>query len=557
MGSDLHGPLVAAVRGQPDCPGSTMTRDGRRFLSGAGFPIKQVYTPEDNAGLEYARDLGMPGDAPFTRGIHSDMYRGRLWTIRRFSGFGTPAEANALYRKECELGQTGFSVAFDAASVAGVDADDLRAAGDVGATGVSVSSLADMEALFRDLPIGQIGTAIISHPMSSLPLSAMYFVMAEKRGLEPRAIGGTTMNDITTALGCLHLADQVAPARQMRLAVDFIEWCIDNTPRWHPVAFDSYNYREQEINAVQELGLLLATSIGYVEEARKRGLDLNRFIRPFTFDMGCHNDFFEEIAKFRAARRLWCSIARDRFGTTDPRCWQFRFHAQSAGCTHTTQEPLNNLVRIAYQVLACVLGGAQSVHANGFDEGICLPTEQSMLLSIRTEQILQYETNVTNTADPLGGSYYLEWLTSRIEEKAWEYVAEVENHGGIVAALESGWIHSEFSRAIMEYQDRIASGERPIVGVNRFKLAEDPYEARVFRPNPRAAEIQTAEIAQLKARRDNRLVRQALATLGEATARGKNVMPAVMEAVRAYATLGEICGVWRDLYGVWASPMRA
>ena len=273
--------------------------------------------------------------------------------------------------------------------------------------------------------------------------------------------------------------------------------------------------------------------------------------------MGCHNDFFEEIAKFRAARRLWHSIAKERYGTTDPKCWQFRFHAQSSGCTHTTQEPLNNLVRIAYQVMACALGGAQSVHANGFDEGVCLPTDDSMLLSIRTEQILQHETNITNTADPLGGSYYLEWLTGQVERQTRDYIARIEAHGGIVAALESGWMHHEFIKAMMEYQRKLAAGETVVIGVNRFKLDRERYKAPIFRPNPKAAEIQCAKIAEVKKKRDNSRVARALENLRQATETGANIMPPVMEAVRAYATIGEICGVWRELYGLWRIPLSA
>lgn len=528
------------------------------FLSGSGIPIKRVYTPEDIADIDYKRDIGLPGEPPFTRGIYPNMYRGKLWTIRRFSGFGTPEETNQLYRKEYELGQTGFSIAFDAPTEAGLDSDDPRAGADVGATGVPVDSLLDMEIMFDGLPIDKVATAIISQPMISGPMTAMYFVMAEKRGLDIKELDGTTQNDITTALGCLYLADQIPPREQMRLCIDFIEWCEEIAPKWHPVSFDSYNYREQGIDAVQELGLLLATAIAYIEEEKKRGrVPLDKFIRPFTFNMGCHNDFFEEIAKFRAARRMWYKIARERYGTEDPKCWQFRFHAQSSGCTHTTQEPLNNLIRIAYQVLACALGGAQSVHANGYDEGLCLPTEQGMLLSIRTEQILQYETNIINTVDPLGGSYYVEWLTSEVERRTWEYIRQIEDMGGIVAALESGWVHRQFMEAMLEHERKIASGETVVVGVNKFKLEEEPYKVPIFRPNPKAAEIQVEKIRRLRRERDNDQVARALKKLKEVTLSGENVMPAVMEAVRAYATVGEICNVWREIYGLWRYPVGA
>ncbi len=533
-----------------------MKETKEKFFSGAGFPIKPVYTPDDLARLDYGKDIGLPGEPPFTRGLYPNMYRDKLWTIRRYSGFGTPEETNQLYRHEYELGQNGFSIAFDAPTEAGIDSDDPRAAADVGATGVPVDTLLDMEAMFDGLPIDKAATAIISQTMASPALTAMYFVMAENRGFDLRTLNGTTQNDLVTSLGCLYLVDQIAPRHQMRFAIDFIEWCIEAAPRWHPVSFDSYNYREQEISAVQELGILLATAVSYVEEAKKRKLDLNRFIRPFTFDMGCHNDFFEEIAKFRAARRLWYSIAKERYGTTDPKCWQFRFHAQSAGCTHTTQEPLNNLVRIAYQVLACALGGAQSVHANGFDEGLCLPTEDSMLLSIRTEQILQHETNITSTADPLGGSYYIEWLTGKIEEKACEYIREIESRGGVVEVLESGWIYTEFLKAMTDHQKKIESGEKVVVGVNSFRLSRESYKAPVSRPNLKAAEIQTAKLNEVKRTRDSRRLERALQKLRAVTADGGNIMPPVMEAVRSYATLGEICNVWRELYGLWRIPLR-
>jgi len=526
------------------------------FFSTSGIPINRVYAPGDLPGFSYEHDLGKPGAAPYTRGIYPNMYRGRLWTIRRYSGFGTPEETNELYRREYELGQTGFSIALDSVTEAGLDSDDPRVAADVGAGGVPVDSLVDMEIMFDGLPIDKVATAIIAQTMSCYPLHAMYFVMAEKRGLDIKTLDGTSQNDITTSLGCLYLADQIAPRYQMRFCIDLIEWCVEHAPHWHPVSFDSYNYREQGIDAVQELGLLLATAISYVEEERKRGrLTLDQFIRPCTFDMGCHNDFFEEIAKFRAARRMWYKIARERYGTTDPRCWQFRFHAQSAGCTHTYQEPFNNLVRIAYQVMACALGGAQSVHANGYDEGLCLPTEQSMLLSIRTEQILQQETNIINTADPLGGSYYVEALTNEVESRTWEYIKKIEDMGGIVPALETGWVHREFLKAMDDHQRKVTSGEIKVVGVNYLPLEEEPYRAPIFRPNLQAAEVQKAKLEKLRRERDNHEVEQALKELGEVTSSEENIMPAVMRAARAYATVGEICNVWRQIYGLWRNPM--
>ena len=401
------------------------------FVSGSGIPIKEVYTSEDLSGFDEKKDLGLPGQPPFTRGVYRNMYRGKLWTIRRYSGAGTPEETNRLYKREYELGQTGFSVAYDAPTEAGVDSDDPRVIADVGTTGVAVDSLLDMEIMFEGLPIDRVGTSHVSQNMGNLPLTAMYFAMAEKQGIDLKELNGTTQNDIMVGSGNLWLIDQIAPRHVMRLLIDLIEWCAEVAPRWNSVSFDSYNYREQGIDAVQELGQLLATAISYIEELLKRQnqKDLDKFVSHFTFDMGAHNDFFEEIAKFRAARRMWYKIAAERYGCKNPRSWQFRFHAQSSGCTHTYQEPYNNLIRIAYQVLACVLGGAQSVHANGYDEGVCLSTEESMKLSIRTEQILQYETNVVNTVDPLGGSYYVETLTNEVEKRAWDYIKKIEDMG--------------------------------------------------------------------------------------------------------------------------------
>ena len=535
-----------------------MSDPSKEFLSGSGIPVKALYTSEDLSEFSETDDLGQPGQAPFTRGVYENMYRGKLWTIRRFSGAGTPEETNQLYHREYEIGQTGFSIAFDAPTAAGIDSDDPRAAGDVGTTGVAVDSLLDMEIMFDGIPIDKVGTAIISQTMGNLPLTAMYFAMAEKRGLDLQTLNGTTQNDITTGLGAQWLVDQIPPGNALPLMIDLIEWCTEVCPRWHPVSFDSYNYREQGIDAIQELGQLLATAISYVEEelSRPDHMDLDRFMARFTFDMGAHNDFFEEIAKFRAARRMWYKIARERFGCENPACWQFRFHAQSDGCTHTAREPYNNLIRIAYQTMACALGGAQSVHANGYDEGICLSTDESMKLSIRTEQILQHETNVINTVDPLGGSYYVEALTNEVEERTWAYMKQIEDMGGIVPALESGWIHSEYVTASNDHLTKVKDGEITVVGVNRFVEEEDEDRTYpVFETNLQATEQQIEKIKKLKQERDEDRVKQTLAAVRDATLGPGNVMPAVMDAVKAYATISEICGVWREIYGQWQYPI--
>ena len=534
-----------------------MKKTSEAFVSGSGVPIKRVYTAKDVANINPDRDIGLPGETPFTRGVYPDMYRGRLWTIRRYSGANTPEETNQIYRQEYEFGQTGFSVAADPPTDAGVDSDDPRVGAEVGASGVPVDSLLDMETMFEGLPIDKVSTALTLPVLPALPLTAMYFVMAEKQGLDIKQLKGSTLNDIVLTLGCLWLLDQVPPQATLGLAVDLIEWCTEVAPKWHPMFVDSYNYREHEIRADQELGLLLAIAIEHIEEEKQRGrMPLDKFVRRIAFDMSIHSDFFEEIAKFRAGRRMWYKIVRERYGIEDPHCWQFRFHAQTAGSTHTTQEPLNNLMRIAYQTLAAALGGVQSLHANGYDEGLCIPTEESMLLSIRTEQILQHETGITNTVDPLGGSYYVEWLTSEVERRTWEYMEKIEKAGGIVAALDSGWIHREFREAFVEHEHKVNSGEKVVVGVNKFHLDKVPYKVPIFRPNPKSDEIQVEKLRRLRKERNNAKVALALKELEEVTRGDENVMPAVKKAVEIYATQGEVCNVWRKVYGLWRNPMR-
>ena len=529
----------------------------KEFNSNSGIEIKEVYTPKNLPGFDYDSDLGMPGGPPFTRGIHKNMYRGKMWSIRRYSGAGTPEETNKLYKKELEIGQTGLSIAVDHPTSCGFDSDHPKAIAEVGVAGVSIDSLLDMEIMFDGISLEKVATAIISGPFPSAPLTAMYFVMAEKQGMDLKQLRGTSYNDVMGVGGYLWRPDQTSPRHQFRTIVDCIEWCSQVAPRWHPVNFDSYNYREQGITAVQELGMLLANAISYIEEAKRREkIPLDHFIRSFAFNMGAHNDFFEEIAKFRAARRMWYIIAKNRYGTKDPKCWQFRLHVQSSGCTHTTQEPYNNLIRVAYQVLGAVLGGAQSVHGNSYDEGICLPTEESMLLSIRTEQILQHETNVINTVDPLGGSYYIESLTNEIEKRAWEYIEKIERVGGIVSAIENGWIQGEFKQAFLEHERRMNLGEVEVVGVNLFKLPKEAYKVPIFRPNLKAPDIQIEKLKRLRRERDGSKVSQALKDLREATLNGENVMPAVTEAVRNYVTVGEISDVWREALGTWECPMK-
>jgi len=384
----------------------------------------------------------------------------------------------------------------------------------------------------------------------------MYFAMAEKRGISLKRIGGTTQNDILLFTACNTPIDQLLPRHLIRLSVDLVEWCAQNMPKWNPVSIASYNYRESGINAYQELAFMLANAISYLEEGLKRKrLTVDQLAPVMSFHLAGHNDFFEEIAKFRAARRMWYRLMKDRYGAKNPRSQMLRFHVQTSGSTHTYQQPYNNLVRIAYQVLAGALGGAQSIHANSFDEAICLPTEESVLLSIRTQQIAQLETNITNVVDPLGGSYYLESLTDELEKRAWDYLQRIEDQGGLVAAIESGWVHQEWREAIKLYGRNIAGGETPVVGLNCFHVEEEQYSYPVFRPDPKAGEIISSKLELLKKSRDDNSVQRAVDKLRQVSKGDENVMPAVIEAVKAKATLGEICNVWRELYRTWSDPL--
>ena len=533
-----------------------MNKPNKDLTTPSGIPIKPVYTGADTVGIDSDRDLGLPGKPPYTRGIYPNMYRGKLWTIRQFSGFGTPEETNQRYKMEYGLGQTGFSIAFDAPTESGLDPDDPRVEGDVGMGGVPVSSLQDMEIMFEGLPIDRVSTAVVASPWTACALSAMYFAMAVKRGIPLQQLDGTTQNDLLLFTGCCKLTDIISPGKMLRLCVDVVEWCARNTPRWHPVSFASYNYRENAITAPQELGLLFANAVAYIdEELGRHRLGIDDFAPTISFHLASHNDILEEVAKFRAARRMWYKLITERYQAKNPRSALFRFHVQTSGSTHTYQQPFNNIVRIAYQTLAAALGGAQSIHACSYDEAICLPTDQSILLSIRTQQIAQLESGVANVADPLGGSYYVEALTNEVEKRSWEYMNTVEKQGGLVTALESGWIHREFQKAMMEHETKLANGKTPVVGVNVYTMEEEPFKVPLFRPNPNAVDLQQAKLERLKGQRDNSEVASALEEVRELTVRGENVMPGVMRAVKAYATLGEIQGVWRKLYPLWRMPI--
>jgi len=531
----------------------TTGSNDEQVFSASGIPIRDLYTPEDVKDIDYDKDIGLPGEPPFTRGVYRSMYRGQLWTIRRLTGYSTPEDTNKRYREEYETGQTGFSIAPDISTPVGMDPDDPRVSADVGHSGVPIYSVEDMDTVFDGLPIERCAT-FLADRVGGL-LTPAYFLMAEKRGIPLDQVRGTTANCLCT-WSSMDLGNQPPPNAYLRYAVDLIEWCAQHAPRWYPVSFNSYNPRDNGISAVQEIGMLMATVIQYVDEQKRRGrVPLEKFVKRFAFNMAVNNDFFEEIAKLRAARRMLLKIIRDRYGIQDPSCGQLRVHVQSSGSTHTHQEPLNNLIRIAYQVMAGVLGGAQSIHANGYDEAVCLPTEQAMLLAIRTEQIIALETNVTNTVDPLGGSYYVESLTNELEERAWDYVKKIEDQGGMVQAILSGWIHREYKSAIIEYEHKLAAGDVTVVGVNKFRLDKKPYEVPIFRPDPKSTDMLIQRIKRLREQRDNARVAAALKRLEEVTRSDENTFPAIMEAVKAHATPGELGKIQLEAYGPWTYPI--
>jgi methylmalonyl-CoA mutase N-terminal domain/subunit len=522
------------------------------FTTSSGIPIKRVYTPEDIADLDYNRDLGSPGEEPFVRGIYPTMYRGRLWTIRQFSGLNSAEDTNKRFKYMYQQGLTGFSIAFDNATLAGLDPDDEGVEFEIGAGGVNVFSMKDMEEMFDGLPIDKVSTAVIPIMWSTCQTTGMYFAMAEKRGIDLKKLDGTTEGDPLSTASCITNPTASVPFRHaFRLCVDLAEWSAINVPKWHAISFTSYNYREAGVNAYQEIAGLMAAAIAVIEEElhRDRGLGVDDFVPQFTFHLSSHSDFFEEIAKMRAARRMWCKIMTERYNAKDPRSKMLRFHIQTAGSSLTYQQPLNNAIRVAYQILAASLSGAQSMHACSYDEALCIPTEESALLSIRTQQIAQHEINVANVVDPLGGSYFVESLTNEVEKKAWDYLGEIEEHGGFVEAVESGWFRAEVEKAQMKREDEVRSGERKVVGVNCFKMTEEPYKVSFFRRDPKLVEKQRAKLQKLKEERDDREVEKALEELRQVTESGENVMPAVMKALKVYTTIGEISKVWKSIFG--------
>jgi len=515
------------------------------FQTSSGIDIERLYHPEEPSS-DYLEKLGFPGEFPYTRGIRPTMYRARYWTMRQYAGFGSAEETNQRFRFLLEQGQTGLSVAFDLPTQIGYDSDDPMARGEVGKVGVAIDSLEDMETLFDGIPLDQVSTSMTINAPAAI-LLAMYIAVAEKQGVPKNVLSGTIQNDI--------LKEYIArgtyifpPKPSMRLITDIFAYCSKEVPKWNTISISGYHIREAGSTAAQELAFTLANGIAYVEAALDAGLAIDQFAPRLAFFFNAHNQFFEEIAKFRAARRLWAHIMKNRFGAKNPKSWQLRFHTQTGGSTLTAQQPDNNVVRVTIQALAAILGGTQSLHTNSKDEALALPTEESARLALRTQQIIAYESGVSDTVDPLGGSYYVEALTDQIEEKAKEYLKKIDDMGGAVQAVEQGYMQEEIHRAAYETQKAIEKNEDIVVGVNAFRIDHE-REPELHRVDPAIGARQAEKLKQLRARRDNERVQKTLEDLKRAAATDENLMPPILECVKAYATIGEICGVLRNVFG--------
>jgi methylmalonyl-CoA mutase N-terminal domain/subunit len=521
------------------------------FSSVSGREVEPVYTPLD-LPADPQSALGLPGDFPFTRGIHPTMYRGRLWTMRQFAGFGTADDTNRRYKFLLERGQTGLSVAFDFPTLMGYDSDHARSEGEVGKCGVAISSLADMETLFDGIPLDRVSTSMTINGPAAM-LFCFYVAAAERQGVPIERLQGTIQNDILKEYMAQHA--WIFPAEPaLKVIVDLFEWAAEHTPKWNTISISGYHIREAGATAAQELAFTLANGFCYVEHGLARGLHVDRFAPRLSFFWDVHNDFFEEIAKLRAARRIWARHLRERYGSTDERSWKMRFHCQTAGVTLTAQQPQNNIVRVAYQALAAVLGGTQSLHTNALDETLALPTEESVRVALRTQQILAYETGVPNVADPLGGSYYVEALTDALEREAEGLFAEIEAQGGVVPAIEHGWFQRQIARSSMRFQSEVEQERKTVVGVNRFvEEAEPPFE--ILKVGDEAERTQRARLARLRERRDAALVTERLGALRRAAADDRNIIPAMLDCARAYCTLYEIRHVLEEIYGNYREPV--
>ncbi|HYF94669.1 MAG TPA: methylmalonyl-CoA mutase family protein [Symbiobacteriaceae bacterium] len=518
-----------------------------RFAGVSDREIKRTYTPDDVAGLDYTRDLGDPGEYPYTRGVHPTMYRGRLWTMRQFAGFGSAEETNARFKYLLSQGQTGLSVAFDMPTLLGYDSDHPYANGEVGKLGVAIDSLRDYEILFDGIPLDQVSTSMTINPPASIML-CMYLALADQQGVSWDKVSGTIQNDI--------LKDYIAqktyiypPEPSLRLITDVMAFTARHVPKWNTISISGYHIREAGATAAQELAFTLADGIQYVKAAVQAGMDVDEFAPRLSFFFDVHNDFFEEIAKFRAARRIWARVMREQFGALSPRSWMLRTHAQTAGVSLTAQQPENNIVRVALQALAAVLGGTQSLHTNSYDEALALPTEDAVKIALRTQQIIAEESGVASVVDPLAGSYFVEHLTNKLEEEALAYFGRIEAQGGVVKAIERNFFQKEIADSAYRFQRRMMNGDYRVVGVNAYAEPGEKTDTRLLRIDPAVQRRQIERIRQVRATRDQKKADAALAELRRASGTTENLLPHILECVKAYCTEGEICGVWRELWG--------
>ncbi|NJE47443.1 methylmalonyl-CoA mutase [Thermococcus sp. GR7] len=525
-----------------------------KFMTDDGFEIKRVYTPADlGEDWDYLEKLGFPGQYPFTRGVYGTMYRGRFWTMRQYAGFGTAEESNKRYKYLLSQGQTGLSVAFDLPTQIGYDSDHPMSEGEVGKVGVAIDSLWDMRILFDGIPLDKVSTSMTINSTAA-NLLAMYILVAEEQGVKPEQLRGTVQNDI--------LKEYIArgtyifpPQPSMRLTTDIIMYCAEHVPKWNPISISGYHIREAGANAVQEVAFTLADGIEYVKAVIERGMDVDKFAGRLSFFFNAHNNFLEEIAKFRAARRLWAYIMKEWFNAKNPKSMLLRFHTQTAGSTLTAQQPENNIVRVAIQALAAVLGGTQSLHTNSYDEALSLPTEKSVRIALRTQQIIAYESGVVDTIDPLGGAYYIEWLTDHIYEEALKYIEKIQKMGGMMRAIERGYIQKEIAESAYKFQKEVEEKKRIIVGVNEF-IVDEPLDVEILKVDPSIREKQIERLKKLRSERDNKKVEEALDKLRNAAEKeDENLMPYIIEAHRHLATLGEVTDVLREVWGEYRAPL--
>ncbi|KPK29011.1 MAG: methylmalonyl-CoA mutase [Desulfobacterales bacterium SG8_35_2] len=524
----------------------------QKFMTASSDPVELLATPEDIHQINYFNDINLPGEFPYTRGIHPNMYRGKIWTMRQFAGFGTPRDTNQRFKYLLSHGQTGLSVAFDLPSLMGCDPDDPLSEGEVGKCGVSICSLKDMEILFDEIPLDQVSTSMTINGPAAM-LYAFYLAVADKQGVPYEQLRGTIQNDILKE----YIAQKewiYPPKPSMRIIVDMIEFSTENVPQWNTVSISGYHIREAGSTAVQELAFTLADGFAYVEACLERGLDIDNFAPRLSHFFNSHNDFFEEIAKFRAARRIWARRMRDKYGAKDPRSWKLRFHTQTAGCTLTAQQPENNIVRVAYQALAGVLGGTQSLHTNSMDETLALPSEKAVTIALRTQQILAHETGVAYTVDPLGGSYYVEMLTNKMEAEAEKYFQKIDEMGGVIQGIENGYFQREIGKAAQIYQNEIDKNERIIVGVNKFVNPEENIEIPILLISDEVEQNQIQKLKELKETRDTKQVEETLQKLRMAAAEDLNLMPFLVEAAKTYCTLGEMVDSLKEVFGVYHEP---